>query len=426
MPCCLHTDPQPSFTPSPCPNPPPSPSPSTLPQPTTLTLTLTLPQPTTLTLILTTTEFISRLLQLLRIHDFLALSARLQRLGRGMWSADTLLAVAYRQLPSNTASARRALAALSQMQQTAYDVSISLVDAVREVRMREGLDSAAATATPLPPTLPAAGGEVSIASPGATDLAAVGDNEAAANGDGHSLLTAPWPPPLLTANGDGHSRSDDDPRVAAASASAAPQAAADSTAAGVQIGVKRVWTTASALAPAASSPLATPTPRDSGPGAMRLQLTGRRAGSTYAPAAESRRDLVRRSQSVYATARMGRESSFGASSFGASSSAFDSARFSEASQRFSEASQRSSEGNEEDGEEEYGDDDDGDDERHHRGGGAGEIRRLASAPDVIRRVNPSVVRTVVFGPSPTSAGGAATTPAGPSVQVAAQHTPPTQ
>ena len=79
--------------------------------------------------------------ELLAINDFIELSNKLQQLGRGMWSADKLLTVAYKQL-GHTPGSRRALNALQQMQQTAYEVSLSLIDAVREVRMREGLLSA--------------------------------------------------------------------------------------------------------------------------------------------------------------------------------------------------------------------------------------------------------------------------------------------
>lgn len=50
--------------------------------------------------------------ELLASSDFIALSGKLQQLGRGMWSADTLLNVAYKQL-STTPASRRALASLT-------------------------------------------------------------------------------------------------------------------------------------------------------------------------------------------------------------------------------------------------------------------------------------------------------------------------
>ena len=77
--------------------------------------------------------------ELLSTSDFIELSQRLQQLGRGMWSADTLLTIAYKQIANSSAASRKALAALQQLQQTARGVGTSLVDAVREVRLREGL-----------------------------------------------------------------------------------------------------------------------------------------------------------------------------------------------------------------------------------------------------------------------------------------------
>jgi len=76
--------------------------------------------------------------ELLATKDFIELSQRLQSLGRGCWSADALLAVAYRQLPSPPA-ARLALAALERMHHVALEVGVSRAEGVQEVRLREGL-----------------------------------------------------------------------------------------------------------------------------------------------------------------------------------------------------------------------------------------------------------------------------------------------
>ena len=77
---------------------------------------------------------------LLATHDFIELSHKLQQLGKGLWSADTLLNAAYKQIANaSSAASRRALSALQQLQQTAYEVGSPLVDAVYEVRLREGL-----------------------------------------------------------------------------------------------------------------------------------------------------------------------------------------------------------------------------------------------------------------------------------------------
>ena len=75
---------------------------------------------------------------LLTITDFIALSQELQSLGKGCWSADALLSVAYKQLASPPA-ARQALATLRRMQLVAHEVGGEAADGVREVRLREGL-----------------------------------------------------------------------------------------------------------------------------------------------------------------------------------------------------------------------------------------------------------------------------------------------
>jgi hypothetical protein len=75
---------------------------------------------------------------LLTITDFIALSQELQSLGKGCWSADALLSVAYKQLASPPA-ARLALATLRRMQLVAHEVGGEAADGVYEVRLREGL-----------------------------------------------------------------------------------------------------------------------------------------------------------------------------------------------------------------------------------------------------------------------------------------------
>ena len=110
--------------------------------------------------------------ELLETSDFIELSTKLQQLGRGAWSADTLLTVAYKQL-GNTPGARKVLASLHNLHHVAKSVGCPLVDAVREVRLREGLIDANGGTTPASPSasedngaLPTVGGSAGgIAAP---------------------------------------------------------------------------------------------------------------------------------------------------------------------------------------------------------------------------------------------------------------------